>query len=822
MATETKQRITVPIKGMTCASCVSHVTKALGGLPGVEEVSVNLATERASLAVGHQQVELADVADALEDAGYGLGTQKVTLNIGGMTCASCVGHVERALSGVPGVTSAAVNLATERATVEYVPGVGGISDMRQAVEDAGYSVPGLADESTDGAATPKKLGILKAKFAFSLAAAASIMTLMAISWVKSSLPFSLEYILLALATPVQFWAGTQFYTAAWGALKHRTTNMNTLIAMGTSVAYFYSAAVTFFGDSSFFSSYPTETYFDTSTAIIGLVLLGRFLEARAKSRASNAIKALMGLQPKTARTIKDGREADVPIDDLAVGDVVVVRPGEKIPVDGEVVEGASSVDESILTGESVPVEKTPGSQVYGATINRMGSFMFRATKVGRDTMLAQIIRLVEEAQGSKAPIQRLADVISAYFVPAVIAAAAGTFLIWLLAGPDPSYAILTAVAVLIIACPCALGLATPTAIMVGTGRGARSGVLIRSAEALERAGNIDVVMLDKTGTLTVGRPTVTDIVAIGTTEDELLRLAASAERGSEHPLGEAIVAAAKARGLSLERVTDFSAVPGYGIEARVNGASLSLGNRTLMERHGVAMDGMATRAEDLSRQGKTPMFLATDGRLLGVIAVADEVKPDSKEAVGSLRDQGLEVVMLTGDNRRTADAVAAHLGIDRVAAEVLPGDKADQVAALQREGKTVAMVGDGINDAPALAQADVGIAIGTGTDVAMEAADITLVSGDLHGVATSIALSKATMRTIKQNLLWAFAYNVALIPVAAGVLYPIFSGGVPDVLRPVLGEVGFLNPILAAGAMALSSITVVGNSLRLNRFRPRN
>jgi Cu+-exporting ATPase len=717
-----------------------------------------------------------------------------------------------------------VNLATERATVEYVPGVVGISDMRHAIEDAGYSVVGIVGDENDDAATPRDVSVLRTKFIASLAAAGAIMALMFTPGVMEVLPFNLNYLLLALATPIQFWAGRQFYSGAWGALKHRTSNMNTLIAVGTSVAYFYSVVVTFLGGTFFFEGFEAETYFDTSTAIIGLVLLGKYLEARAKTRASSAIKALMGLQPRSARVIRNGQEAEVAIEDLEVGDFIRVRPGEKIPVDGEVVEGFSSIDESMLTGESVPVEKSAGSQVYGATINATGSFTFRASKVGRDTMLSQIIRLVEEAQGSKAPIQRLADLISAYFVPAVIGVAAFTFAVWLAFGPSPSYvhAILTAVAVLIIACPCAMGLATPAAIMVGTGKGAESGILIRSASALETAHKIQTVVLDKTGTLTLGRPSVTDIVTSGVSENELLRLAASAERGSEHPLGEAIVAAAAERALALEDARDFNALPGFGIEARVNGSRLSLGNLALMEHGDLSLNGLEAKAEELSLQGKTPMFVAVNSEVQGIIAVADTLRPESRDAVRSLQALGLEVVMLTGDNWRTAEAIARQLGMDRVVAEVLPGDKAAQVIALQEEGKTVAMVGDGINDAPALAQADVGIAIGTGADVAIEAADITLVRANLRGVATAISLSKATMRTIRQNLFWAFAYNVALIPVAAGVLYPVFSdGGVPGVLGPVLGEFGFLNPILAAAAMAISSVTVVTNSLRLRKFKTR-
>jgi Cu+-exporting ATPase len=807
---------------MTCASCVAHVTHALEDASGVGEVSVNLATEKATLDLTSMELPLDDLVEAVEDAGYGVGTAKVTLSIDGMTGGTSMSEMGRALTDLDGVVSADVDLAAQRAVVEYVPGVAGISDLRYTVEDAGYSVSGVVSDLDDDAANSRDASALRRRMIASLLSAAAIMVLMTVGAVSDGLPFRLDYLFLGLATPIQFWAGKQFYALAWGALKRRTSNMHTLIAVGTSVAYFYSAAATFFHGSSFFEGVAAETYFDTSTAIIGLVLLGKYLEARAKGRASNAIKALMGLQPKTARAIRDGNEVDVPIDDLVVGDLIVVRPGEKVPVDGEVVEGTSSVDESMLTGESIPVDKSAGSQVFGAALNATGSFTFRATKVGRETMLAQIIGLVEEAQGSKAPIQRLADTISSFFVPVVITVAAAVFLLWLVLGPSPShvYATLTAVAVLIIACPCAMGLATPTAIMVGTGKGAEHGVLIRSADALERAHRVQVVVMDKTGTLTEGRPDVTDIVPVDVSEDELLRLAASIERGSEHPLGEAIVARAKERALTLQSPTDFNAIPGLGVEGNIDGTRLALGNLALMKHGGYALNGLEETAANLSGEGKTPVFLAADGEVLGVIALADVPRPQSREAVRALRDQGIEVVMLTGDNRRTAEAVARDLGIDNVVAEVLPEDKAEQVLALQREGKTVAMVGDGINDAPALAQADIGIAIGTGADVAMEAAGVTLVGGDPRGVATAIALSKATMRTIRQNLFWAFAYNVALIPVAAGVLYPIFSGpGVPDSLTFFLGEFGFLNPILAAGAMAVSSVTVVTNSLRLRGFK---
>jgi Cu+-exporting ATPase len=834
VATEKK---TFRVGGMTCASCVSHVEKALRELPGVVSVNVNLATEKATVEYLKDEVGMADFQRAVEDAGYQVlgeketGKKKITFSVTGMTCASCVSHVEKALRELPGVGAVSVNLATEKATVEYDAAKVGMADFRHAVEDAGYGVAEVSPEAAAGTdvvteAHLREARILRRKLIFA-AVIGAYMLLVAISeftpgsWLPSF--FSNHYLLWALATPVQAWAGWQFYKGAWGALKHRTTNMNTLVAVGTSAAYLYSVAAILFPG--FFTSggRSANVYFDTASIIIALILLGRFLEARAKGQTSAAINKLMGMQAKTARVVRDGQEVDVPVEEVAVGDIVIVRPGEKVPVDGVIKDGRSSLDESMITGESIPVEKGAGDPVIGATINRTGSFRFEATRVGKYTALAQIIRLVEEAQGSKAPIQRLADVISAYFVPAVIGIAVVTFIVWYIFGPSPAltFALLNFVAVLIIACPCALGLATPTAIMVGTGKGAENGVLIRSGEALERAHKINAIILDKTGTLTQGKPVVTDIIAQpGFKEEELLMVAASAERGSEHPLGEAIVNAAREKGLSLVEVADFNAIPGHGIEAGVDGRKVLLGNLKLMRERQFSLDGLEARAAGLSGEGKTPMFIGVDGRAAGIVAVADTLKPNSKEAVAELHRLGLEVVMLTGDNRRTAEAIARQAGIDRVLAEVLPEHKAQEVRRLQEEGKMVAMVGDGINDAPALAQADIGIAIGTGTDVAMEAAEITLMSGDLRGVVTAISLSKRTIRTIRQNLFWAFAYNVTLIPIAAGVLYFAFGqSGVPSGLHFFLGDYGFLNPMLAALAMAASSVTVVSNSLRLRGYR---
>ena len=759
-------------------------------------------------------------------------TKKIVIPVTGMTCASCVSHVEKALKELTGVISVNVNLATEKAMVEYDAARVSVADFRRAVDGAGYGIIEVSPEATAETdvvteAHQREARNLRRKLIFA-GIIGAYMLLVAISELTggSWLPafFGNRYLLWALATPVQFWAGWQFYKGMWGALKHKTANMNTLIAVGTSAAYLYSVAAILFPDFFAAGGRGANVYFDTAAIIVALILFGRFLEARAKGQTSAAIKKLMGMQAKTARIVRNGEEVDIPVDEVAVGDIVIVRPGEKVPVDGIIKEGHSSLDESMITGESIPVEKGAGDEVIGATINKTGSFRFEATKVGKDTALAQIIKLVEEAQGSKAPIQRLADLISAYFVPAVIGIAAVTFVVWYFFGPAPAltFALLNFVAVLIIACPCALGLATPTAIMVGTGKGAENGVLIRSGEALETTHKINAIILDKTGTLTQGQPVVTDVIALpGFREEDILTVAASAERGSEHPLGEAIVNAAHDKNLNLIDVTDFKAIPGHGIEAGVEGRKVLLGNLKLMHDRHLPLNGLETKAADLSGEGKTPMFIGIDGKTAGIIAVADTLKPNSKEAVAELHRLGLEVVMLTGDNRRTAEAIARQVGTDRVLAEVLPEHKAQEVKRLQEEGRVVAMVGDGINDAPALAQADIGIAIGTGTDVAMEAADITLMSGDLRGVVTAISLSKRTMRTIKQNLFWSFAYNVSLIPIAAGILYFVFGqSGVPAGLRFFLGDYGFLNPMLAALAMAASSVTVVSNSLRLRGFRP--
>ena len=781
--------------------------------------------------------------------------QRITLPIGGMTCAACVHHVERALASVPGVTSVAVNLATRRAALEYAAGTADLSALKEAVEDAGYRIDGPAGTGTEADDLERWSGAREAaelRRRFLLAASGGVTLLLGtMEWLPWVMPLMslawYPFLLWAAASVVQFWAGWPFYTAGIGPLRHGVANMHTLIALGTSVAYGYSAAVVLLDalvpQALANVGIEPKVYFDTAAIIIALVLLGRWLEARARGRTSEAIRRLMELRPDTARVLREDsspgtdaksppllpdsptllREVELPVEQVAPGDLVVVRPGEKLPVDGEVVQGSSSVDESMLTGESMPVDKQPGDRVFGATLNRTGSFTFRATQVGPDTVLARIIRLVEDAQGSKAPIQRLADQVSAWFVPAIIVIALAAFVFWWALGPPPALtlAALVAVTVLIIACPCALGLATPTAIIVGAGKGAELGVLIRSAPALEIAHRVDTVALDKTGTLTEGQPVVTDIFTSGMAETEFLALAAAAETGSEHPIGAAIVAAAATRGIALGEVKSFQALPGLGVQATVNGRQVLLGNPALLLEQGIDLDSLADPGKELAARGKTPVFAAVDGQAAGVIAVADTLKPTAQAAVAGLRELGLEVVMLTGDAAATAKSIAGELGIQRVEAQVLPQDKAAAVRRLQEEGKVVAMVGDGINDAPALAQADVGIAMGGGADVAMESADITLMRGDLTGVVAALDLSRRTIRAIRQNLFWAFFYNLLLVPVAAGVLYPLFNalGGVPGGLEFFFGERGFLNPVLAAAAMAFSSVTVVANSLRLKRAR---
>ncbi len=737
--------------------------------------------------------------------------QRLTLPVRGMHCAACVGKVERALAGVPGVADAHVNLATEQATVAFDPSRVDVGAMQAAVAAAGYDLaeaPATVDTMDhEHQARAEEQRETRLKFLVGVVLSLPVL----VGSMPEFFPFAPAWlrdpwVLLALATPVQFWVGADFHVGFLRDLRHRSASMSTLVSIGTNAAYFFSLAVTLAPHA--FMALGAMTYYDTSAVVITLVVLGRWLEARARGRTSEAIRRLMALAPRTARVVRDGEEVDVPVETVVVDDLVRVRPGERVPVDGIVEDGASTIDESMLTGESVPVEIGPQSKVAAGTVNRTGTFLFRATRVGSETTLARIIKLVEEAQGSRAPIQRLADRVAAVFVPIVLALAALTFVAWLALGPRPAalLALTNAVAVLVIACPCAMGLATPTAIMVGTGRGAEHGVLIKSAAALELLHRVRTVVFDKTGTLTVGRPVVTDVIPLGdASADEVLALAAAAEQGSEHPLADAILAHAKARGVALPAVTEFSTVPGQGVDAIAADGRVLLGNRTMMDMRGVDVDAAEREARRLAGDGKTVVHLAFAGRLLGLIAAADVLKPEARRVTARLRALGIDVVMITGDHRITADAIARQAGIDRVEAEVLPEDKAAHVKRLQQQGP-VAMVGDGINDAPALAQADVGIAMGAGTDVAIEAADVTLMRGDLAGVVAAIDLSRRTIRIVKQNLLWAFGYNVVLVPVAAGVLYPIWG---------VL-----LSPILAGAARAFSSVSVVTNSLRLKRWTP--
>ena len=812
---QTGSRVDLPVTGMSCASCAAHIQESLSGLAGVNSASVNLAAEKATIFYDKAVVSVDDFINTIKEQGYGVSISRTILPVKGMSCASCVANVQEALSALHGVVSASVNFATEKATVDYFPSQVGIRDFRNAIKDAGYELVETekGEDIVEKEQREREAAYRNLKKKVITGAVLTVPIFVLMQWNSMGLSRLIELpqqtiflLQLILATPVQFWIGQQFYTGAIAAARHKTTNMNTLIAVGTSAAYLYSIVATFFPSVFEIKGYEAHVYFDTSATIIVLILLGRLFEARAKGQTSEAIKKLIGLQAKTARVIRDGKEMDVPVEHVEIGDAIIVRPGEKIPVDGVILEGYSSVDESMVTGESMPVEKSAGAAVIGATINKTGSFRFEATKVGRDTMLSHIIEMVQSAQGSKPPIARMADIIASYFVPVVIGIASVTFLIWYFFGPSPAftYAILNFIAVLIIACPCALGLATPTSIMVGTGKGAENGILIRSGEALERAHQVGTVVFDKTGTLTKGMPEVTDIVPSGMTEKEVLFYASAAEKGSEHPLGESIIKKAKDAGIEIASPEQFRAVPGHGIKATVDGKQVMLGNEKLMKDEDVEIGDLKQKAGALSEQGKTPMFVIVDNKIAGIIAVADTLKDDSVYAVMALRNLGIEVVMITGDNKRTGEAIGRLAGIDRVLAEVLPEEKASEVKKLQAEGKVVAMVGDGINDAPALAQADIGIAIGTGTDVAMETSDITLIGGSLRGVVTAIALSRATIRNIKQNLFWAFAYNVILIPVAAGVLFPFFG---------IL-----LNPMFAAAAMGFSSVTVVTNALRLRRF----
>lgn len=812
------ENVTLPITGMTCANCALNIERNLKKLQGVEDTSVNFASEQASVSFDPEQIQLDDLIKKIKDAGYGIAAAKVELPITGMTCANCAMNIERTLNKkVPGVVQASVNFASERAAVQYLPNLTNLEEIIAAIRQAGFDaiLPDETgdDEDVEQRARRAEIAEQTRKFIVGL-----FFTLPLFLWSMGrdfgllgawSHALWVNWAFWALATPVQFYTGWDYYTGGWKSLKNRSANMDVLVAMGSSVAYFYSLAVLLY------PALGSHVYFETSAVIITLIKLGKMLEARAKGKTGNAIRKLMGLRPKTATIIRDGKEAEVSLKEVEVGDVVVVRPGEKIPVDGVVLEGNSAVDESMLTGEPIPVDKSAGDIVVGATINSEGLLKFRATKVGKDTALAQIIKLVQEAQGSKAPIQALADRVAAVFVPGVIGIATITFILWWSLGSEFVPAMIRLVAVLIIACPCALGLATPTAIMAGTGKGAEKGILFKDSEALEKATKLETIVLDKTGTLTLGKPTVAEVIAFNTSspvqnKKELLRIAASVEKGSEHPVGRAIVKEAEKQGLELFEPEEFKASGGLGVQARINGKLVYVGKPGWFIEMGVDMVGGSDYVRTLQSQGKTLMAVVVEKELAGVIAVADSLKPESKAAVAELRGQGLKVVMLTGDNIQTARSIGEQVQVDEIVAEVRPEEKSMKVKELQSRGRMVGMVGDGINDAPALAQADVGIAIGTGTDVAMETADVILASGNLLGVSRAIQLSRATMRTVKQNLFWAFVYNIILIPVAAGLLYPLEF--LPSVLRQ-------LHPILAALAMALSSITVVSNSLRLYRAK---
>lgn len=763
----------------------------------METASVNLIAEKVTVEYDKQKVNFKDMVEAIDKTGYNAPIEKVVLNIEGMTCAACSARVEKALGKVEGITNVNVNLALNKGTIEYNEGSLDVQDIIDIVTKTGYKAyeEKESDNGPDGKdrekeARQKEIKTLKLLFIISVILSVPLFSAMFFHMAGIHTILTNGYFQLILATPVQFIVGYRFYRGAYHSLRGGGANMDVLVAMGTSAAYFYSLYNLIEG--------IQQYYFESSAVIITLILLGKMLEAIAKGKTSEAIKKLMGLQAKTARVIRDGKEMDVSIEEVQVGDTIIVRPGEKIPVDGEVIEGNSSVDESMLTGESIPVDKKVGDEVIGSTINKHGTFKFKATKVGKETVLAQIVKLVEEAQGSKAPVQRLADKISGIFVPTVVAIAVITFIAWYFIDGDFTRSLINAVSVLVIACPCALGLATPTAIMVGTGKGAENGILIKGGEHLERTHNLNTIVFDKTGTITKGKPEVTDIFVLDGNEETILKYAASAEKGSEHPLGEAIVNKAKSLAIELAEFEKFEAIPGHGIYSIIEKKEIYLGNRKLMKDKGISIEHAEQDILKLENEGKTVMLMAINNTLSGIIAVADTVKESSHEAIQELKDMGIEIYMITGDNERTAQAIASQVGIDNVIAEVLPEHKADNVERIKKEGKKVGMVGDGINDAPALATADIGFAIGTGTDVAMEAADITLMKGDLRDIVMAIKLSRKTMKTIKQNLFWAFAYNTAGIPLAA---------------------LGFLNPMIAGAAMAFSSVSVVSNSLRLKRFK---
>ncbi|BFH63240.1 heavy metal translocating P-type ATPase [Paenibacillus azoreducens] len=806
-ATKQQKQTTLQITGMTCAACANRIEKGLNKLEGVDGANVNFALERASVTYDPERIGPSDLEATIQKLGYGTAKEVAHLKLEGMTCAACATRIEKGLSKLSGVSSASVNFAMETATVEYAPGEISVADMQNKVKQLGYKA--ITAEEKDEQKNGKDDGIRKQKRKLLISAILSIPLLWSMvahfsftSWIYLPDLFMNPWFQLILATPVQFYIGKPFYVGAYKALRNGSANMDVLVSLGTSAAYFYSLYLTidWYASGGGMHNGPSM-YYETSAILITLVIMGKLFESLAKGRTSEAIKSLMGLQAKTARVIRDGQELTVPVEEVIAGDIVMIRPGEKVPVDGEVLEGESSIDESMLTGESLPVEKKAGDPVIGATLNKNGVLRIKATKVGKETALAQIIKVVEEAQGSKAPIQRIADIISGIFVPIVVGIAVVAFLVWyfLVTPGDFASALEKAIAILVIACPCALGLATPTSIMAGSGRAAELGILFKGGEHLEQTHKIDAIILDKTGTVTKGKPELTDVIAEGD-EQEFLKLVGAAEKNSEHPLAEAIVAGIQERGLSLPNTQTFKAIPGYGIEAAVEDKGLLIGTRRLMEKFGVSASHAYEVMARLEEAGKTAMLVAIDGEYAGMVAVADTIKETSKEAVSRLKAMGLQVIMITGDNERTAKAIAAQVGIDHVRAEVLPEGKAEEVKKLQAEGKKVAMVGDGINDAPALATADIGMAIGTGTDVAMEAADVTLMRGDLSSIPDAIYMSRKTMGNIKQNLFWALGYNTLGIPVAA---------------------LGLLAPWIAGAAMALSSVSVVLNALRLQRVKIR-
>ena len=802
------------IGGMSCSACANRIEKTVSKMEGIKDANVNFATETLTVNYDDKVITKADIEQQVEKIGFKIekNIQSHTYKIEGMHCSACVSRVEKVTKKIPGVENSVVNFATEKLFISYDADSINFGDIKSKVENAGFKLIREDEQKIE----EKKLdeqGKMLWRLILSLIFAVPLLTITMGHMVGMPLPkiidpmmnpLNFAIIQLVLTIPVMI-IGYKFYYIGYKNLFKLSPNMDSLIAIGTSAAFIYSLYGTYkiyTGD----GSYAMSLYYEAAVTILALITLGKYLEAISKGKTSQAIKKLMGLAPKTATIVRDGKELVIPIDEVIVGDIVIVKPGEKLPVDGEVIEGATAVDEAMLTGESIPVEKTVGSKVIGASINKTGFIKYKATKVGKDTALSQIIKLVEDAQGSKAPIAKMADIIASYFVPIVIGLAILASIGWLIAGESGVFALTIFISVLVIACPCALGLATPTAIMVGTGKGAEYGVLIKGGEALEVTHQIDIIVFDKTGTITEGKPVVTDIITTTISEDELLSIAASSEKGSEHPLGEAIVKGAEERNIKFKEISNFKAIPGHGIQVEIEGKVILLGNKKLMTENSIEIGDLGVKSDKLANEGKTPMYIAINNKLEGIIAVADTVKPSSKEAIENLHKMGIKVAMITGDNKKTADAIAKQVGIDIVLAEVLPEDKANEVKKLQEKGSKVAMVGDGINDAPALAQADIGIAIGTGTDVAIESANIVLMKGDLKDVATAIKLSKATIRNIKQNLFWAFGYNVLGIPVAMGVLH-IFGGPL-------------LNPMIGAAAMSLSSVSVLTNALRLRGFNP--